>query len=174
MQIQPANIKDSRKIKQLYLQTFDRSESELVSNIAVDLLQKNTDNIISLVAMDDDKIIGHIAFSPVFLNNSNECFGYILAPLAVIPNHQNNGIGSKLVKYGLDMISSLGIPIVFVYGDPQYYSRFDFGAELAQEFLPAHNLEYPTGWLAVRLDSSTLPGGGSITCVDSLDNPNLW
>ena len=134
MQIREASIKDADAIKKLYLEAFDDSEAELVSDFAINLLQeKSTIKIISLVAMDNQEIIGHIAFSPVFLDSTNEHFGYILAPLAVSPPHQKNRVGSTIVKHGLDTISSLGAFIVFVYGDPQYYSRFGF-TNLAQNF----------------------------------------
>ncbi|MEO0686418.1 MAG: GNAT family N-acetyltransferase, partial [Cyanobacteria bacterium J06649_11] len=108
MQIREANIKDSEGIKNLYFQAFDNLEAELVSNFAVNLLhEKSTINVISLVTIDNDAIIGHTAFSPVFLDSTNKHFGYILAPLAVLPTHQRKRVGSTIVKHGLDNISSL-------------------------------------------------------------------
>lgn len=175
MQIREANIKDAEGIKSLYLQAFDNSESELVSNFAVNLLhEKSTINIISLVAIDNDEIIGHIAFSPVFLDNTNKHFGYILAPLAVLPTHQKNGVGSTIVKHGLETISLLGAFIVFVYGDPQYYSRFGFKTDLAQNYTPPYTLQYPEGWQAMKLNSTVFPEGGQLNCVNSLNEPKLW
>ena len=175
MQIREANRKDSEGIKNLHLQTFDNSEAELVSDVAVNLLQeKATINIISLVAIDNDAIIGHIAFSPVFLDSTKEHFGYILAPLAVLPTHQRNRVGSTIVKHGLDTISSLGAFIVFVYGDPQYYSRFGFKTDLAQNFTPPYTIQYPEGWQAMKLNSTVFPESGKIKCVNSLNDPKLW
>ena len=175
MQIRAANITDSDGIKNLHLQAFDSSEANLVSDCAVSLLhEKTTINIISLVAIENDAIIGHVAFSPVFLDSTKEHFGYILAPLAVSPTHQNNKIGSTIVKQGLDIISSLGAFIVFVYGDPQYYSRFGFKVNIAQNFHQPHALEYPEGWQALKLSSTNFPEGGKINCVNSLNDPKLW
>lgn len=175
MQIQAANIKDSKGIKELYLQAFENSEAELVSDLAVNLLhEKCTINTISLFAINNDEIIGHAAFSPVFLDSTNEHFGYILAPLAVLPAHQNNRVGSTVVKHGLDTISSLGAFIVFVYGDPQYYSRFGFKTDLAQNFTPPYPLHYPEGWQAMKLNSTGFPESGKFKCVDSLNEPRLW
>ena len=175
MQIRAATIKDSESLKNLYLQAFDISEAELVSDLAVNLLQeKSTIKIISLVAINNDSIIGHTAFSPVFLDSTNENFGYILAPLAVLPNHQKNGVGSTIVKHGLDIISSLGAFIVFVYGDPQYYARFGFKTDLAQNFIPPYTLQYPEGWHAMRLNYTVFPEGGKFRCVNSLNDPKLW
>ena len=177
MKIREANVNDSEGIKNIHLQAFDNSEAEQVSDLAVKLLhEKSTVNIISLVAIDNDAIIGHIAFSPVFLDSTNEHFGYILAPLAVSPPHQNNRVGSTIVKHGLDAISSLGAFIVFVYGDPQYYSRFGFKIDLAQNFIPPYALQYPEGWQAMKLNlhSTGLPEGGKFKCVNSLNDPKLW
>jgi len=175
MQIREANMEDSEGIKNLHLQAFDNSEAKLVSDIAVNLLhEKSTINIITLVATDHDAIIGHVAFSPVFLGSSNEHFGYILAPLAVSPAHQNNRVGSTIVKHGLDTISSLGAFIVFVYGDPEYYSRFGFKADIAQNFIAPYPLQYPEGLQALKLNSTVFPEGGKFQCVNSLNNPKLW
>ena len=175
MQIREANIKDSDGIKTIYLEAFDNSEAELISDLAVNLLhEKSTINTISLVAIDNDVIIGHTAFSPVFLDSTNKHFGYILAPLAVLPAHQKNRVGSTIVKHGLDTISSLGAFIVFVYGDPQYYSRFGFTTDLAQNFTPPYTLQYPKGLQAIQLNSTVFPEGGKFQCVNSLNEPKLW
>lgn len=175
MQIREANIKDYVGIKNVYLQAFDNLEAKLVSDLAVNLLhEKSTINIISLVAIDNDAIIGHTSFSPVFLDSTNEHFGYILAPLAVSPTYQKNRVGSTIVKYGLDTISSLGAFIVFVYGDPQYYYRFGFKTDLAQNFTPPYTLQYPEGWQAMKLNSTVFPDGGKFQCVNSLNDSKLW
>ena len=175
MQIREATIDDAESIKNVHLQAFDRSEAKLVSELSVKLLKENTPvKIISLVAIDNNQIVGHAAFSPVYYENTNEHFGYILAPLAVSPKFQKNNIGSSLVKHGLDIISNLGSFIVFVYGDPQYYSRFGFKTDLANKFIPPYTLQFPEGWHALKLNSAALFEGGSIMCVDSLNDPKLW
>jgi putative acetyltransferase len=175
MHIREANDKDAEDIKNLHLQAFDDSEAAVVADFAISLLHEKTSiKIISLVAIEDDVIIGHVAFSPVFLDDSNEHFGYILAPLAVLPDQQNNRIGSALVKHGLDMISSSGTHIVFVYGDPGYYCRFGFSADLAQSFTPPYTLRYSEGWHALRTSSADIPEGGSLRCVESLNDAGLW
>ena len=175
MQIREATIGDAENIKNVHLQAFDDSEAQMVSGFAVNLLKENYPvKIISLVAIENNEIVGHIAFSPVFIESTNEHFAYILAPLAVSPKFQKNKTGSSLVKYGLDTISSLGSFIVFVYGDPQYYFRFGFKTDLAKNFIPPYTLQFPEGWHALKLNSAVFTEGGTITCVDSLNNPNLW
>jgi putative acetyltransferase len=175
MHIREATIDDAENIKSVHLQAFDNSEAQKVSDFAISLLNENHPvKIISLVAIEDDEIIGHIAFSPVYLESTNEHFGYILAPLAVSPKFQKNRIGSSLIKHGLDTISNIGSFIVFVYGDPQYYSRFGFKTDLAKNFIPPHTLQFPEGWHALKLNSAAFPECGKIICVDSLNDPALW
>lgn len=175
MQIRKATQDDAENIKNLYLQAFDNSEARMVSDLAVNLLNENHPvKTISLVTIKNHEIAGHTAFSPVSCKSTNKHLGYILAPLAVSPTFQKNNIGSSLVKYGLNAISRIGKFIVFVYGDPQYYSRFDFKTELAKSFIPPYSLQFPEGWQALNTDSSVVTEGGSITCVDSLNDPKLW
>lgn len=92
----------------------------------------------------------------------------------MLPTHQKNGVGSTIVKHGLDIISSLGAFIVFVYGDPQYYSRFSFKTDLAQNFTPPYTIQYPEGWQAMNLNFTVFPESGKIKCVNSLNDPKLW
>ena len=82
---------------------------------------------VSLVAIDDGEIVGHIFFSPVALAPGHEdlnLFG--LAPMAVAPERQNQGIGAALVERGLAECRALGVDAVFVLGHPEYYPRFGF------------------------------------------------
>ena len=175
MRIREASIEDSPGVKRVHLQAFDHSESEIVSNVAVNLIHETSpSHIISLVAIENEEIIGHIAFSPVYLVDGNQHFGYILAPLGVLPKYQRNKIGSTLVRQGLNIISSMRSCIVFVYGDPQYYSRFGFSNNLAQNYKPQYTLQYPEGWLAMKLNSDIFPESGTIKCVDALNDPKLW
>ena len=97
-----------------------------------------------------DEIVGHVAFSPVFDGASRTCIGYILAPLAVNPAHHKTGIGSMLVKAGMNQLSDAGVDLFFVYGDPKFYERFGFEANTALRFMPPYALAYPFGWLALQ------------------------
>ena len=91
MQIRKATIDDADSIKKVHLQDFDNSEAQMVSDLAVNLISDNHPaKTISLVAIENNEIVGHIAFSPVYYKSNNEHFGYILAPLAVSPGFQKN------------------------------------------------------------------------------------
>jgi len=93
----------------------------------VDALREKAHPYISLVATVDDQIVGHIFFSPVSIESEKETFTAMgLAPMAVLPAHQNQGIGSLLVREGLQECERLGFDIVVVLGHPKYYPRFGF------------------------------------------------
>ncbi len=82
---------------------------------------------ISLVAVHDGEIVGHIAFSPVVIESECSSLEAIaLAPMAVLPEYQNKGIGSQLVRVGLEECRRLGHEIVVVLGHSDYYPRFGF------------------------------------------------
>ena len=98
----------------------------LEANI-VDKLRVSCDRLVSLVAVRDDRIVGHILFSPVVLESeSGDRNGMGLGPMAVLPSLQRQGIGSRLVEEGLARLRSAGCPFVVVLGHHDYYPRFGF------------------------------------------------
>jgi putative acetyltransferase len=78
------------------------------------------------VATTGDKIVGHIFFSPVALASNPEVGAAQLSPVAVEPSYQGIGIGSALIRQGLAMCKAIGWELVFLTGNPRYYSRFGF------------------------------------------------
>ena len=82
---------------------------------------------ISLVAVADKRVVGHIFFSPVTIESDRNVFTAMgLAPLAVLPEYQNRGVGSLLVWEGLKECLMIGHNIIVVLGHPGYYPRFGF------------------------------------------------
>jgi putative acetyltransferase len=94
----------------------------------VDELRDSCSTFISLVAKIEDEIIGHVLFTPVRLIQDQDWSieGMGLAPLAVLPEYQNQGVGTELCKEGLRKVKSNGYPFAVVLGDPFFYHRFDF------------------------------------------------
>jgi putative acetyltransferase len=121
--IRPERSDDITAIRHVIQTAFGRAaEADLV-----DALRRNGRTMLSLVAEDNGRIIGHIMFSPVVIETAEgESHGAGLAPLAVWPERQNEGIGSQLVEEGLAECRRTGIPFVMVLGHPQYYPRFGF------------------------------------------------
>ena len=93
----------------------------------VNALRKAGQLSVSLVAEADGALIGHIAISPVAIS-SGETGWFGLAPLAVLPQHQLQGIGSQLVREALRVLRERGASGCVVLGEPRYYGRFGFSA----------------------------------------------
>jgi putative acetyltransferase len=92
----------------------------------VDALREHAHPVVSLVAEDHGAVVGHIMFSPVSLDGHPALRIMGLAPMAVAPEHQRKGIGSALVRAGLEQCRQLGFGAVVVLGHPAYYPRFGF------------------------------------------------
>jgi len=93
----------------------------------VDALRVACPDAISLVAVDDDEILGHILYSPVHVATAGTPLqGMGLAPMAVRPDRQRQGIGSMLVRAGNEVVRQRDYPFIIVLGHPEYYPRFDF------------------------------------------------
>ena len=175
MKIRDSVVKDKTQIRKVLLNAFDEEEGEVVSQLAIDLLEDVTAlPILSLVAEQDNDIIGHIIFSSVNIEGAEGVSAYILAPLAVTKLKQNSGTGTQLINKGLERLKQLGAEIVLVYGDPNYYKRFGFKA--GHNLKPPHKLQYPDeAWMAQELVEGKLSTTqGTVRCALSLNSPEYW
>jgi putative acetyltransferase len=114
---------DIKKIRRINIDVFNTdSEANLI-----DALRKSDTRLISIIAEENDVVVGHILFSPVTLDrdNSNVLIAG-LAPMAVVTSRQNQGIGSRLLEAGLKLCEKAGYKAVVVLGHPGFYSRFGF------------------------------------------------
>ena len=115
--------KDIDSIRYVNEQAFGQKEEAEI----IDKLRKRDVVTLSLVAVQADQIVGHILFSPVSVESEYSSFEAItLAPMAVLPEYQRKGIGSQLVRVGLEECLRLGHEIMVVLGHPDYYPRFGF------------------------------------------------
>lgn len=114
---------DSAAIRSVNEEAFGSSvEADLVEKLRS--RQKYT---LSLVAIDGDKVIGHVLFSPVTIGSGNTSFRALgLGPMAILPSYQKKGAGSQLVRAGLQECRRLSYEIVVVLGHAAYYPRFGF------------------------------------------------
>jgi putative acetyltransferase len=176
MNIRAATSLDREVVRDIHLAAFDAAERDIVAELAVNLLtEESTPTTISLLAESEGAVAGHAAFSPVTIADDQACHSYILAPLGVKPEYQKRGVGFRLVESGLQQLTEMGVNIVFVYGDPEYYGRFGFSAQTAEGFEPPYKLQYPFGWQATNLSKSNAgKSSGKIACVAPLNNPTLW
>ena len=113
---------------------------------------------ISLVAVEDGQVVGHIFFSPVSIEPEDSSFKAMgLAPMAVLPEYQRRGVGSALVRAGLNGCRRIGRTAVVVVGHPEYYPRFGFRP--ASRF--GLRCEYPVPdevFMAAELEPGALAG----------------
>ncbi len=96
---------------------------------------------VSMVAEIDDKIVGHIAFSPVTFSDGSENW-YGLGPISVLPDYQKQGIGKSLVNEGIRLLKAQAAQGCVLVGDPSYYECFGFRSpcDLVHEGVPQENL----------------------------------
>ena len=88
--------------------------------------------LLSLVAQIDSQIVGHVLFGRMWIETVTGAVPAVaLAPMAVLPAYQRQGVGSQLIRAGLDLVRGLGEQIVVVVGHPAYYPRFGFSSETA-------------------------------------------
>ena len=111
---------DVAAVRNLNRRAFGQDQE---SNI-VDALRANGAALLSLVATLDDRVVGHIMYSPLTIGGN--VTGAALGPMAVLPEHQRQGIGSKLVKVGNQKLKDAGYPFIIVVGHADYYPRFGF------------------------------------------------
>ena len=123
MTVRTESTKDDESVRRVNELAFEQpNEADLV-----DALRANARPFVSLVAVVDEQVVGHIFFSPVSIESENGVFTAMgLAPMAVLPEYQNQGIGSQLVREGLKECQRLGHDIVVVLGHANYYPRFGF------------------------------------------------
>lgn len=152
MRIRPETPLDLEAIREVNRLAFGREEeAEIVDRLRADGLV-----IASLVAEGNGGIAGHILFSRLPVETpAGTLAAASLAPMAVRPGCQRQGIGSALVRAGLEACRSAGLPAVIVVGHPGYYPRFGFSARLAQ------TLRGPfrgPAWMALELTPGALSG----------------
>jgi putative acetyltransferase len=129
MEIRPERVDDHAAIREVNRLAFGREEEERL----VDALQAGGYAQLSLVAEDEGRIVGHILFSELLIvTQLGKIEALALAPMAVIPPRQRQGIGSMLVREGLRACADLGHRIIIVLSHPGFYPRFGFSTKLAE------------------------------------------
>jgi putative acetyltransferase len=156
--VRPEQPHEIAGVRSVNLAAFDgAAEADLV-----DALRQHARPFLSLVAVDADEVVGHIAFSPVTLVPYPDVLIAGLAPMAVTPSRQRQGIGSSLVRAGLDEARRLGFGAVVVLGHANYYPRFGFLT--ASSFGLVSEYDVPDDvFMALELRAAALHGhGGTI------------
>ena len=176
MIIRKSTESDLSNILYVESQAFgNHKESDLVNGLLSD---PTAMPLLSLIAVDDVKAIGHILFTKAkFTNNNDSVSAVILAPLAVIPDAQKQGVGGELVKEGLRLLSESGVDLVFVLGHPEYYPRHGFKPAGALGFEAPFPIpeKHANAWMVQELHPGVIGSvNGKMVCADVLNQPEHW
>jgi len=160
---------DFPAIEALYPRAFpDEDLLALVKELLAD-----RDNTISLVATSNSTVVGNVIFTRGSVDGETAPLA-LLAPLAVAPECQRQGIGTALVGRGLRRLQAEGIAAVYVLGDPAYYGRLGFLPE--RSVRPPYSLppEWADAWQSQALGNGAAPTGGTLRLPECWLDPALW
>ena len=159
LDVRPETPADFDAIRELHAAAFAPSD---VEPRLVDRLRADGDHVpeLSLVATDDDAVVGHVLFSRATLGEPPREI-LVLAPMAVTPHRQRSGIGAALVTESLKRARETVYPLVSVLGHAEYYPRFGFGPASALGISPP--FEVPDeAWMAYPLPRYTPDARGTV------------
>jgi len=180
LQVREATESDTSDILAVHRAAFDEED---VAGLVAALLQDPTAKpVLSLVAVDADRVVGHVMFTKARIDRTDPGrddgpVTSLLAPLAVVPERQRQDVGGQLVRRGLQLLSESGVELVFVLGHPSYYPRHGFQ--------PAgrHGLDAPysipdkdaDAWMVQQLRPNLIGTvRGALVCANALDAPEYW
>src|SRR4051812_6704448 len=133
MEIRAERDGDHDAVLGLHRRAFG-AEGPVVAGLVRALVEDDAEAL-SLVADDAGAVAGHVLFTRSLLDAPRRLVPVqVLSPLGVLPERQREGIGAALVRRGLELLDRRGVPVVFLEGDPRYYSRRGFGPGAAHGF----------------------------------------
>lgn len=167
--IRESGPRDLDGIERLYPDAFPDEELRPL----VGALLQDVPEVVTLVATDDGALVGHVVFTPGRVADGTFPVA-LLGPLAVATAYQKRGIGTALVRAGLDRLRSVGFDQVFVLGDPAYYSRLGFVTE--RSVAPPFSLpdEWGDAWQSIALRHAPSNLSGKLVVPGAWNEPALW
>jgi len=156
--IRPETTEDAAAVRQVNEEAFGRRDEADI----VEKLRSRQAFTLSLVATCAEKVVGHILFSPVTIESEFESFAVLgLGPVAVLPPYQNKGIGSQLIRTGIEICRKAGHKVIVLVGHPTYYPRFGFLR--ASTYDLKYEYDVPDeAFMALELRQSALEGRSGI------------
>ena len=178
MNLSEYSSNDSEEIEKLFTKVFSESEGQseglLIGKLVHDLIS-STDpkRLYGFIAKENGQIIGSIFFSSLMFES--EVNAFILSPVAIHTDYQGQGIGQKLINFGINYLKDNGVGLVFTYGDPNFYKKVGFKPISEKVVKAPLKLKYPAGWLCQSLVGNEIePIAGNSYCVDALNHPEYW
>lgn len=126
-------------------------------------------DVLSLVVTIEGAIVGHVAFTMCSVHGT-DVTAALLGPLAVLPDYQKRGIGTAIVREGLERLNDVGV--ILVLGDPDYYARFGFAPERSIRAPFPIPAEWRDAWQSIR--DADVPRNGKLVVPDPWNRPELW
>ena len=160
---------DFPAIEQLYPEAFP--DEDLLP--VVRALLKEPAGVLSLVTIVESSLAAHVMFTSCGVTGGSENVA-LLAPLAVAPARQGQGLGRAIVEAGVQRLAKAGVTQVFVLGDPSYYGRLGFGPDA--DVAPPYALppEWSEAWQSMSLNGSSPRPHGTLTVPTPWRDPALW
>ena len=176
MMIRKISVNDLSAIEETFFKSFSAEEAPITYPVIKSLIEDDATNTNYCIGYElDGKIVSAVGFSPVFFKSDTRISAYILAPLATHQSHQKKGLATQLIESAKAYFSQNSVDALLVYGDPEYYGRYGFNANLGKNFIPPYPLEYDFGWQALMLNNTELSDRKlAFTCVDALSDAALW
>lgn len=145
--------KDKQSISNIHSKAFEGNSEVYL----VDKLREVEQNLISLVFESNNEVLGHILFSPVTISGGSDIKMMGLAPVAVLPTHQKQGIGSALIKAGIESAKKSGVQAIVVLGHADYYPKFGFVPSLQFNIQCEYNVP-AENFMILELEEGALSG----------------
>ncbi|WP_344887524.1 N-acetyltransferase [Actinomadura meridiana] len=126
---------DLTAVQDVHLQAFGEQGDHVVALLEALRERFIPQEGVSLVAAEEGRIVGHVLFSAAWLDAPRRLVSVqVLSPLGVVPDRQHRGVGTALVRHGLEIMTTRSVPMVFLEGDPGYYPRLGFSPGTALGF----------------------------------------
>jgi putative acetyltransferase len=179
MEIRKSTESERKDILNIHNQAFGEEKGPVIAKLVDDLLNDKTAiPILSLVAIENERIVGHILYTKATITQTElPISAQILAPIAILPIEQKKGIGEKLINEGIKQLKELGTELLFVLGHPTYYPRCGFIPAGQKGFEAPYPIpeEHAAAWMVQALNGNALEeASGKIQCSDILNEPQHW
>jgi len=179
LDIRSSTDSDRKAIRDVHSDAFGAEDGPEIVDLVDGLFEDPTARpYLSLVAESGRLVVGHILFTVVRIHSVNgEKSARILAPLGVVRQCQDQGVGGRLVDEGLRQLGESGVGLVFVLGHPGYYPRFGFEPAGALGLhapypIPSENAD---AWMMKSLKPGVVTGvQGTVECASVLNHPEHW
>ena len=170
---------DRAEIGNIHVEAFGEDKGPEIAELVNGLFDDKTAvPMLSLVAVENGQLIGHILYTKAVLTGSDKPVSVqLLAPLAVLPETQAKGVGGKLIKAGLSQLKDSGVELVFVLGHPDYYPHSGFTPAGVLGFEAPYPIpdEHSGAWMVQALKEGVIGCvKGKVQCSEVLNQPQHW